>query len=207
MVVQLGAEFEDQLVHNYDRAQAAAVCGAARNHPTLALEAHSTDYQRPTALRQMVEDGVAVLKVGPSLTYAMREALFALECVEQELVGHLPEGPSHLRSVLDRAMVDDPRRWRDCFDGDECELRLSRRYSLLDRCRYYWRVPAVKAAVQRLIGNLRAVRIPLTVLSQFCPAAYAKIRRGELTPDPEAIIRGHIRDVLEIYRQATCPSR
>ena len=35
----------------------------------------------------MVEDGIAILKVGPALTFALREGLFALEQIERELYG------------------------------------------------------------------------------------------------------------------------
>jgi D-tagatose-1,6-bisphosphate aldolase subunit GatZ/KbaZ len=33
----------------------------------------------------MVEDGIAILKVGPALTFGLREALFSLEMMEKEL--------------------------------------------------------------------------------------------------------------------------
>ena len=45
-----------------------------------------------------MEDGVAILKVGPALTFALREGLFALECVERELRGRTDFVPSHFRS-------------------------------------------------------------------------------------------------------------
>jgi D-tagatose-1,6-bisphosphate aldolase subunit GatZ/KbaZ len=200
VVVQLGVEFGEQTVHAYDRAQAAEVCEAARKYPALVLEAHSTDYQEGPALRKMVEDGVGVLKVGPALTFAMRESLFALECIEQELAGNRPGPPSELRSTLEHSMLENPGHWRRYATSDD---RLARRYSLHDRCRYYWGVPEVDAAVRRLIGNLRGAVVPRAVLSQFCPAAYEKVRRGELQWDPEVIVRDRIRDVLKVYWQAT----
>ena len=49
-------------------------------------EAHSTDYQRKETLRQMVKDHFVILKVGPALTFAMREALFSLDFIEKELL-------------------------------------------------------------------------------------------------------------------------
>lgn len=111
-------------------------------------------------------------------------------------------------------MDADTRHWRGHFgaQGQEAglydsELRLSRTYSLFDRCRYYWTVPEVDAAVRRLIGNLRQVPVPLTLLSQFCPAACAKSRRGALAPDPEAIVQQQVRDVLAIYGAAVSRAR
>lgn len=204
VVVQLGAEFVDQAVFPYDRSRTVALCAAARAEPSFVLEAHSTDYQDALALRQMVEDGAAILKVGPALTYAMREALFSLECIEQELADRFPGGCSTLRETLDRAMLTNPQYWRSYFHGDEGELRLSRRYSLLDRARYYWGVPAVQAAAARLLGNLRSTRLPASLLSQYCPTALARIRSGELPSDPEAIVGCQIREVLRTYRRAVC---
>ena len=51
----------------------------------LVYEAHSTDYQRPESYRNLVRDGFAILKVGPALTFAMREVLEALSLIEAEL--------------------------------------------------------------------------------------------------------------------------
>ena len=51
---------------------------AIKDYPTLIFEGHSTDYQTKERLRELVEDGVGILKVGPGLTFAMREGLFAL---------------------------------------------------------------------------------------------------------------------------------
>ena len=49
-----------------------------KEFPNLVFEGHSTDYQTKFKLKELIEDGVGILKVGPGLTYAMREALFAL---------------------------------------------------------------------------------------------------------------------------------
>ena len=184
-----------------------ASCAAARSQPQLVARrpTRPTTSTRP-CLRQMVEDGAAILKVGPALTFAVREALFALEGIEAELADRLPAGRSHLRNALERAMDADPRHWRGHFDVEGEALRRSRTYSLFDRCRYYWAVPEVDAAVRRLVANLRQASIPLALLSQYCPRACAKIRRGELTPDPEAIVHQQISDVLAVYASAVSGS-
>ena len=54
------------------------------NYETLIFEAHSTDYQTPQSLRQLVIDHFAILKVGPALTFALREALFSLAAIEED---------------------------------------------------------------------------------------------------------------------------
>ena len=62
----------------------------------MVFEAHSTDYQTDAALAALVADGWGVLKVGPGLTFALREALFALAAIEDELV------PAERRSTAAR---------------------------------------------------------------------------------------------------------
>ena len=120
--------------------------------PGLAFEAHSTDYQTEAALTALVQCHFAILKVGPWLTFAMREALFALAAIEGELL------PAEDRSPAARAtraaMLADPSHWQGHYAGSEAELRLARAFSLSDRCRYYWPVPEVAAAVDRLFANL-----------------------------------------------------
>ena len=59
---------------------------AIEREPGLVFEAHSTDYQTEAALRALVERHFAILKVGPGLTFALREALFALAAIEAELL-------------------------------------------------------------------------------------------------------------------------
>ncbi|MCQ4959072.1 class II D-tagatose-bisphosphate aldolase non-catalytic subunit, partial [Veillonella parvula] len=67
---------------------------AIKDFPTLVFEGHSTDYQTKIKLRELVEDGVGILKVGPGLTFAMREAMFALENIEKELIYGTDTEPS-----------------------------------------------------------------------------------------------------------------
>ena len=50
----------------------------------MTYEVHATDYQSPGALAQMVRDHFTILKVGPCLTNAYREAIFALSHIETE---------------------------------------------------------------------------------------------------------------------------
>ena len=84
VVVQPGVEEKDAGCTEYDRSKAVDLMAAIKDYPTLVFEGHSTDYQTKHKLRELVEDGVGVLKVGPGLTFAMREALFALANIEKE---------------------------------------------------------------------------------------------------------------------------
>lgn len=207
VVVQPGVEFGEWQVYEYDRTQAAPLSQALRKYPGIAFEGHSTDYQTPERLREMAQDGIVILKVGPALTFAKREALYALSALERELVFQNGLTPAAVPEVLDRAMLADPRHWQTYYGGDERELALKRRYGLSDRCRYYWPVPEVREAVERLLANLRAVGIPLPLLSQVLPRQYDRVRAGRLALDPEALVIDRIRDVLRGYAFAVGTGR
>jgi D-tagatose-1,6-bisphosphate aldolase subunit GatZ/KbaZ len=147
-----------------------------------------------------VRDGFAILKVGPALTFAMREALAALSSIETELLG--PTQSSHLMDVLERVMIQDPRHWEHHYTGDEHAMHLMRRYSYSDRVRYYWNAPLVKEAIETLLLNLQQVFIPETMLSAFLPEEYLAVRAGTLHPDAHSLVIHRIRTVLRAYANA-----
>jgi len=203
VVVQPGVEFGNDFVLEYDRSQARSLSAALPRSPALVYEAHSTDYQSAAALSQMVHDHFAILKVGPWLTFAFREAIFALSAIEKELhAGRKSPKLSRVREVLDRTMVRKPAHWRSYYHGDENHLRLSRAYSYSDRCRYYWHEPAVQAEIERLLHNLNKHALPAMLVSQYLPQEYEAIRAGQIESQPEAMIRFHIQRVLRIYASA-----
>jgi D-tagatose-1,6-bisphosphate aldolase subunit GatZ/KbaZ len=207
VVVQPGVAFADHVVYEYDRSKTGELVAAARRHPQLLLEGHSTDYQRCEMLRFLVEDGIAILKVGPALTFAMRECLFALESIEKELLGGSYRARlSQLELFLEKAMSDNPQNWRSYYTGNVQEVHLARKYSFLDRSRYYWQVPMVKGAVELLLKNLSQVRIPLTLISQYLPRHYLDIRGGSLKTSPEQLIEASIRMTLQGYSEAVLPA-
>ncbi len=204
VVVQPGVEFADTEIYDFDPAGAhplsEALAGLGPEFDGLVFEAHSTDYQSEAALRSMVAGHFAILKVGPELTFAMREAVFALDAIESEL---LPaERRAGLRAALEMAMLDEPRWWRGHYRGDAAAQRLARSYSLSDRIRYYWGAPGVVAALDRLLANLPTGAIPATLISQYLPAEYAAIRAGTLPLAPQALIRHRIGAVLARYAAA-----
>jgi D-tagatose-1,6-bisphosphate aldolase subunit GatZ/KbaZ len=203
VVVQPGVEFGDDVVFEYDGTKARSLSAGLPRSPSLVYEAHSTDYQSPSALAQMVEDHFAILKVGPWLTFAFREAVFALSAIERELLaGERSQRLSQLREVLDRAMLREPAYWRSYYNGDESQLRISRAYSYSDRCRYYWHEISVQAEIERLIENLTEHSVPLTLISQYLPLEYEAIRAEQIENQPGAIIRYHIQLVLRSYATA-----
>ena len=204
VVAQPGIEYGDREIHEYEPRKAAALCRAAREPTDKVIEGHSTDYQKPGALRRLVEDGVAILKVGPGLTFALRECLFCLESIERELLAARPGAtPSRLAETLERAMRDDPSHWEGYYAGSEAEKSLARKYSFSDRSRYYWSAPLVHGSVQRLLANLAGALIPLGLLSQFLPVHYRSVREGRMTGEPVALLRESVRLVLSDYSDAS----
>jgi D-tagatose-1,6-bisphosphate aldolase subunit GatZ/KbaZ len=200
LVVQPGVEFNHDSVVNYDPRRAEHLTALLNEEEGLVYEAHSTDYQRPEAYRQLVRDGFAILKVGPALTFAMREALTALSQIEAELVTHWQ--CSHLLDVLERVMLDKPANWQHHYSGNAPTEHLLRRYSYSDRVRYYWHEPRVKEAVDVLMANLGDDSISETLLSCFLPDEYRAVRAGTLQPDAHSIIIHRIRGVLRSYAAA-----
>ncbi|MCK5570923.1 MAG: class II D-tagatose-bisphosphate aldolase, non-catalytic subunit, partial [Spirochaetes bacterium] len=78
----------------------------------------------------------------------------------------------------------------------------ARKYSLFDRIRYYMPDRTVKIAFNKLVNNLKGITIPLSLLSQFMPGQYRKIRNGLLVNDPEELLRDKIIDVIADYSYA-----
>jgi len=70
------------------------------------FEAHSTDYQPQEALTGLVSDGFAILKVGPGLTFALREALYGLD----EIAAAIDPGwrDHSLMAAMEREMLANP---------------------------------------------------------------------------------------------------
>ncbi|HWQ77371.1 MAG TPA: class II D-tagatose-bisphosphate aldolase, non-catalytic subunit [Anaerovoracaceae bacterium] len=200
-VVQPGVEFSDTEVIRYDSPEAQALCRALDRYPNLVFEGHSTDYQTRESLRAMARDGIAILKVGPALTFALRQGLFALEYIESELILDSSKR-SDFRKVLEAVMLEKPVYWKGYYNGNEEELRFKRAFSQSDRCRYYLNDPRVESSIDLLIGNLSGADIPLTLLSQFLPAQCGKVREGQLAKTPLALLWDVIGNTVEDYLYA-----
>ena len=201
VVVQPGVEFGDDQVFLYDRDNARALSAALKDYPQIVFEGHSTDYQTAECLKQMVEDGIAILKVGPALTYGLREALFALSHMEKELVP--PEEQAYFPEVLERVMLEQPGDWQKHYHGNYRDTWLARRYSYSDRARYYIGLPQVQAATDKLFENLRKYEIPMNMLHQFMPCQFDAIRAGELDKDPRSLALYGVIRFMNDYEYAT----
>jgi D-tagatose-1,6-bisphosphate aldolase subunit GatZ/KbaZ len=199
-VVQPGVEFDHHKVIDYDRDKAAALSRSIAEDPQFVFEAHSTDYQTPVALAQLVEDHFAILKVGPGVTFALREALWALAAIEQEIVPR--EQRSGFRAVVLGRMRDHPQHWAKYYETSGAALELDLQYSLSDRIRYYWPDPVIVAAQDILFDNLASTPPSLPLVSQYLPLAYAAVRAGTADLTPKGLVMAHIAAVLDNYHQA-----
>jgi D-tagatose-1,6-bisphosphate aldolase subunit GatZ/KbaZ len=200
LVVQPGVEFDQDGVVEYVSAKAQRLSACLATEPLLVFEAHSTDYQSPGALAALVRDHFAILKVGPALTFALREAVWALDRIEGEWLGE--ERSSRVRETILAAMRSDPTHWRKYYHGSGRALELQLEYSLSDRIRYSWPVASVSRALAHLEASFDAGTPPLSLLRQYLPAAYAAVRRGEIGTSAQSLIVHHIRRVLSDYSQA-----
>jgi D-tagatose-1,6-bisphosphate aldolase subunit GatZ/KbaZ len=200
IVVHPGVEFGDQVIYKYDPLATQGLSRLIENYEHLVYEAHSTDYQSTQALINMTKDHFAILKVGPALTFALREALFALEHVEEEwLSGKKDISLSHLSDVIEDAMLENPIHWQKYYIGSEADQHFARRYSLSDRIRYYWAVPKVEAATDQLLQNLAHYPPPVSLLSQFFPIQAQNLLAAESSISPHALILDRIKQVLLTY--------
>jgi D-tagatose-1,6-bisphosphate aldolase subunit GatZ/KbaZ len=187
VVVQPGVEFGDDFVLPY-QPEAAKELSHFIESQSMIYEAHSTDFQTREALKDLVRDHFAILKVGPGLTFAFREAVFALAMIENELIAK--DQRSNIVQVLDDVMIKHPEHWQKYYRGDEAEQAFKRKYSLSDRARYYWVQPEVQKALARLMKNLGEQVLPYSLLSQFV---------GARELNAEQVIEGKIDRVLGDY--------
>lgn len=201
VVVQPGVEFGDDQVFLYDHDAATALCSALEKYPEVCFEGHSTDYQSAECLKNMVNDGIAILKVGPALTYGLREALFALSFMEKELV---PEDKrADFIETLEKVMLAEPGNWQKHYHGDDKQLALARKYSFSDRARYYIGQPEVTKAIDKLFDNLREYPIPMNMLHQYMPQQYSKVLAGGLKKKASALAKDCVVTFVEDYNYAT----
>lgn len=200
VVVQPGVEFGDAQVFLYDTDAAKQLCDELKKYPEIVFEGHSTDYQTPACLAKMVEDGIAILKVGPALTFGLREALFSLSEIEKALV---KEGErADFVETLEKAMLTNPANWQKHYHGDEDALAFARKYSFSDRCRYYIGEKEVVSSIYQLFDNLTKTGIPMNILHQYMPLQYEKVCDGELALEPRALAKDGVVNFMEDYEYA-----
>ena len=200
LVVQPGVEFDHTGVIDYRPEDATELSKVVNDFDHMVFEAHSTDYQTDKAYQSLVKDHFAILKVGPALTFALREALYNLCDIEEQLI---PKAHcSDLREHIEKEMCDSPEYWQPYYQGNEAQQRFSRSYSFSDRIRYYWPDENINQAQTTLFNNLSRSGIPLPLLSQHLSAQFHAVREGQLSSDPKALVLDKIRQTLRSYAKA-----
>lgn len=196
LVVQPGVDFDNASVTLFDAAKASALIAAVKQIPGAVFEAHSTDYQTEDSLAGLVASHFAILKVGPELTFAYREAVFAMAAIEDQL--ELPLRSDIIR-VIDEAMHRDDRHWRTYIPAGG-QQRAERLFGLSDRVRYYWPDARIKRAVGQLQANIDAQPAPRSMIAQY--AGEECLRRPDL-PLSRRILDCKVGAVAQKYLSAS----
>lgn len=200
IVVQPGVEFGNAEVIPYRPEAAKSLSAILEKEPQFIFEAHSTDYQPARCLRALVDGGFAILKVGPGVTFALREALYGLDHIA-DAVDRQP-GRLQLQSAMEKLMLSEPANWSRYYEGSESERFAQRHFSYSDRIRYYWPHPVAREAVDRLLERFGEAAIPETLVSQYLPRCYESVRDGHIKATPHALLIASVRAALEPYSAA-----
>lgn len=147
----------------------------------------------------MVKCGIFILKVGPALTFALREALIALSHIEEEIYNDEVSKLSKFKEILLNTMLNNRNYWIKYFDMNDKLIKVNLLYSYLDRWRYCFKNENVKNALYSLIGNLENIEIPSWLISQYFPHQYQKIRRREIKGEVMELILDKIGMVIDDY--------
>ncbi|MDR3374953.1 MAG: class II D-tagatose-bisphosphate aldolase, non-catalytic subunit [Ancalomicrobiaceae bacterium] len=198
LVVQPGLEFAPDHVMAFDPLSPDHLSPILADHPNMAFEAHSTDYQAADVFPALARRHFAVLKVGPALTFAARQALYALDGIADWL-GR--SGPS-LADTMEAVMVAEPRQWAKHYDGPAERLHLLRHFGYADRIRYYWPEPAAQAAVRRLFAIVEGADLPEPLLLQFFAPAVLARAEALVAPGrslPKALVLAQVQEAYAPY--------
>ncbi len=201
MVVQPGVEFSDDTIFFYDPQKSKKLSNTCASF-RLVFEAHSTDYQSPLGLKHLVQHHYAILKVGPWLTYAYREALFNLAHIEQIMIEYqlLSKQPSNFRKNVIQFLSNNPKHWKKYYHGSPSHIQYKCIYSLSDRIRYYWDTKEMKEYVHTLLSHLGTKALPFSLVSQYFPNVINSLAPEKM--NAQNIIQQHIISVLQHYEQA-----
>lgn len=196
LVVQPGVEFSPMEVHHLPLTRDPGLLAALTGWPAVCLEAHSTDYQHPAAYPRLAQLGFAFQKVGPALTFAWREALYALDTIRAQ--NGWATGPS-LPDTMEEVMLANPAHWQAHIHGHSADPRTERHFGLADRIRYSWPDPKAQAAVQRLMTDLADKRLPDPLLAAHFRASEIASARESRHSLPRALALARVQSALRPY--------
>ena len=196
IVVQPGVDFGNSQIFAFDKAKAASLASTISQIPNAVFEAHSTDYQTAYALHDLVASRFAILKVGPELTAAYREAVVAMACIEEQLPIAVK---SNIMSVIAKVMDADPKYWRGYIPNDS-RTELMKIFGLSDRIRYYWPNGAIQNALKILHSNIDRAANEIGLIAQF-----AELPEQQMFPLSQEIIQAKVGRVVAKYLSACHP--
>lgn len=199
IVVQPGVEFDHTKVIRFDKSKTTGISSLIEDTAWV-YEAHSTDYQTESHLKELVQNHFAILKVGPALTFSLREALFSLAEIEEKIIK--PEKRSQFMKVIDSVLLDNEKHWRPYYNGNHSSTILNLHFSFSDRIRYYWTDTRIQKALDEMFSNIDEAGIPLSLLSQYMPNQYQKVSSGTLTLDSTSLVLDKIGEIVGQYSRA-----
>lgn len=194
LVVQPGVEFGALAVDRLPLRRDPGLREAVAHVPGVVLEAHSTDYQHAEVFPRLAALGFAFQKVGPALTFAWREAVYALDALARVAGwgGGVPE-------TMERLMLAQPATWERHLDPG-ADLRVQRHFAYADRIRYLWPHPEARGALAQLEASLGD--LPAPMLGQGFAADVldlAEALSAEGLPRPAALRQAKVQAALRPY--------
>ena len=193
IVVQPGVDFGNSQIFAFDKAKAAALATTIQQIPNAVFEAHSTDYQTSQALHDLVASRFSILKVGPELTSAYREAVVAMACIEDRLPITVK---SNIMAVIAKVMDANPKYWQGYIPND-ARTELMKIYGLSDRIRYYWPDSTIQNALKILRANIDGASGEIGLIAQF-----ANLPERRTLPLSQEIIQARVCAIVNKYSSA-----
>jgi D-tagatose-1,6-bisphosphate aldolase subunit GatZ/KbaZ len=135
----------------------------------------------------------AILKVGPELTAAYREAVVAMACIEDRLPITMK---SNIMAVIAKVMDANPKYWQGYITKD-ARMELMKIFGLSDRIRYYWPNAAIQNALKILHANIDGASGEIGLIAQF-----ANLPELRALPLNHEIIQARVGAVVDKYLSA-----
>ncbi|MDV7141450.1 class II D-tagatose-bisphosphate aldolase, non-catalytic subunit [Tropicimonas sp. TH_r6] len=192
LVLQPGLEFAPAHIDRFDIERPDDLSPVLDGHDLLCFEAHSTDYQLDAVYPDLARRHFALLKVGPALTYAWREALYGLSHIHGWM-----SGAPHISEEMERLMLASPGYWQGHLHGDPDQQKRLRHFGYSDRIRYYW--PQAQGAVATMLEALEGMDPPEPLLAQYLPPDTLEIAETLPLPWPRAMLLASVQGMLLPY--------
>jgi D-tagatose-1,6-bisphosphate aldolase subunit GatZ/KbaZ len=203
VVVRLGLGYGPTYVERFDMEQPDLLSAVLQDRDRIALEVRGADYQTASACADLTRRNVAVLGLGPALSFAWREALYALSHVHG-----WTSGSAHVSERMEALMLADPAAWgaddpATAHLATDAQQRMLRHFGFLDRIRHYW--PRARPELEAMADDLQASGMPYPLLLQYLPPeTLGRAARLDLPP-AQAILQAQVEQALApCYPEEIC---